>query len=129
VTGAESYVNQVLKRRYDLVSERRYHSGDASSIFHWERIALRGEPATEKGSSSWGEIATLTSRGLGIATTMDTSVSASQARTFFAIKRIKPLTRSGGRSKCSLLTSCWPSSPVERTVIWPLGTSIERSIG
>jgi hypothetical protein len=44
------------------------------------------------------------------------------------VERIKPLRRSGGRSRCSLLASSFPSFPLERTVAWPLGTSIETPL-
>jgi len=87
-----------------------------NSILISYRIALREEPTSENGSSPAGEMASLMSRGFGVATNVDTLVSGVSGRIFFTTERIKPFTRSEGRSMCSLLTSSLPSFSVDRTV-------------
>jgi hypothetical protein len=88
-----------LNVRRLLPNQGCHHPRDTSHILISSRIALRWEPTKEKGSSPRGEIASFTSRGLGVATIIDTFVSGVSGRMFFTIERIMPLYTSGGRSR------------------------------
>jgi hypothetical protein len=73
-------------------------------------MALCWKLPIENGSLPSGTMASLTSRGFGVVTNMDTVVRGTFGWIFFISVKIMPLEMSDGSSSCSVKTSFLPLS-------------------